>query len=173
MQADAAGYLQYHVKLAILGVSTDGFLCSGGTSPSSGTVLLEEAVAEELPRNFERCVWSLLPADTSGMRPMSPVSPSGRPDSSLRNPNTYVKYGDLVSLQHAKTRQHATVRTTIPSKSAPNCFTVDFAVGQQQNVSHCCFRILPKYKIRQEGEFIRLKDQVAHPHPHPHGEWMP
>ena len=73
----------------------------------------------------------------------------------------YVRYGDTILLQHAKTGCYMMVCTNLPSEFAPNCFTVDFVAGHQVNVADRCFRILPKYKIRQEGEYIRLKDQVC------------
>ena len=81
--------------------------------------------------------------------------PGGR-----HGPEKHVKYGERVLLQHSKTGCNLTVRTAVHSENAPNCFTVDFGVGHQFSASDQLFRILPKYKIRQEGEYIRLRDQV-------------
>ena len=89
----------------------------------------------------------------------SPGSPRGY--SMIYGEDTYVKYGERVLLQHAKTGGHVTVRTSMHSESAPNCFVVDFGAGSQVNSADRWFRILPKYKIRQEGEHIRITDQVC------------
>ena len=54
MEIDQDGYLQYYTKITILGVGTSGYLCSGGTGIAANTVELEEAIDDEMPRNFER-----------------------------------------------------------------------------------------------------------------------
>ena len=138
------GYLQHFAKLAIMGAAREGYMCAGTADTATMTVQMEEPARNEVPHKFERCVWSIVPVDrTPG-----------------QDEKRYVKYGDRVLLQHAKTGHHVTVCTNLPCESAPNCFTVDFNVGRQPNLQEATFRILPRYKIRQEGDFIRLKDQV-------------
>ena len=136
-------YLHYHTKVTVLAVGVEAYLCSRGAGNPSSVIQAEEATSDALPRNFERCVWSILPVE--GLAP---------------NEKRYAKYGDVVVLQHAKTSRHVTVCTSVPSDDAPNCFSVDFVAGQHLSHPDRCFKILPKYKIRQEGEYIRLKDQV-------------
>ena len=185
MEADSDGYLQYHTKITILGVSTRGYLCSGGTGIATGAVELEEAVHDEMPRVFERCVWTILPVDLWN----APTTPTSRDtfqhqkrvhgrlagrfgaksSAAARDETKYVRYGDPILLQHAKTGCHITVCANLPSEFASNCFAVEFVPGHQRSVADRCFRVLPKYKIRQEGERIRLKDQVLFRFAH--SEW--
>ena len=162
MEADSDGYLQYYTKITILGVGIHGFLCSGGTGIAANAVELEEATNDEIPRNFERCVWAILPVDL-----WNTASPTARDAFKYQRAHsrgidetTYVRYGDTVLLQHAKTGCYMMVCTNLTSDSAPNSFAVDFAAGPRVTAADRCFRIVPKYKIRQEGEYIRLKDQV-------------
>ena len=170
------GYLQYHIKITILGAGVDGYLCSGGTGTTPTTLEVEEAVDDAPPRNFERCVWAVVPVDVwdtptrgvsmrrgSKYKKLSDVtktSPAGPPPSAAADDKRCVKYGDLVQLQHVATGSHVVVRPNVAAETAPNCFAVDFVKGPQMAASDRCFRILPKYKIRQEGDYIRLKDQV-------------
>ena len=73
----------------------------------------------------------------------------------------FVRYGDLLQLRHSHTGRHLVVHPNIPSEAEPSCFTVNFRGMQSLNSGDMCFRILPKYKIRRQGDHIRLKDQVA------------
>ena len=104
-----------------------------------------------------RCVCCVLPVDA--WTKSAAVSSQGA-NLVFGEPESYVKYGERVLLQHVKTGSHITVRTSVHSESAPNCFAVDFGTGPQVSAGDRWFRILPKYKIRQEGDYIRLKDQV-------------
>ena len=118
IESEQDGYLQHCAKLAILGAGKEGYMCAGTTGTATMTVQMEEPVDNELPQNFERCVWSILPVDRT----------SGGEDKK------YVKYGDLVLLQHGKTGRNVAVRTNLPSENAPNCLTVDFEIGKQPNL---------------------------------------
>ena len=121
-------------------------------------------------------MWSVLPADALAQasspafdifgKPKQPKQWQTVPDlvvpSMAHEEAKYVKYGERILLQHAKTGGTMTVRTNLHSESAPNCFTVDLSTGQL-NADDNWFRIMPKFKVRQEGEYIRLKDQVGLP----------
>ena len=178
---DTDGYLQFNCRITILGVGTNGYLCSRNTGTSSSNVEMEAAVDGEFPHSFERCVWSMLPVNiwSTGTSQLSSKLDSIRypqhamqrqPSLAQFSPRSgkeaaqYVRYGDLVLLQHVPTSSHLHVCPNLPSEVAPNCCMVEFVKKEHTNVADRCFRILPKYKIRQEGEAIRLKDQVSAVH---------
>ena len=64
---------------------------------------------------------------------------------------------------HATSGARVVVHPHVPSEFELDGFTVGLASESQQHVEDARFRILPKYKIRQEGDAIRLKDQVSAP----------
>ena len=49
-------YLQYNTKLTIVGVETNGYLCSRGRGIAPSTIELEQATDDEMPACFERCM---------------------------------------------------------------------------------------------------------------------
>ena len=141
------------------------------------------ASADYFPcRHSCRCVWSIRPVDIwngpAQARPISSRAPESRKDSLsaffsddpshtaptwVAEEKKYVKYGDVVQLEHATSGTRLVVHPHVPSEFELDGFTVGLASESQQHVEDARFRILPKYKIRQEGDAIRLKDQVSAP----------
>ena len=72
-----------------------------------------------------------------------------------------MKYGDIIFLRHVRSGCHMIVDSDKNSDFEPNCFVVDLGLESETVVADRCFRIVPKYKIRQEGEYVRTKDQVC------------
>ena len=144
IDGEGDGFLQYYTKITILGVGAGGhgYLCSGGMGSSPHAVELEAVVDDTLPANFERCVWSVLPVDIWNTSALSPPErgprkgsgPARRPSGPAPDSKKFVKYGDVVQLQHAKTGSCIIVRTHLPSEIAPDCFMVDFVSESQLNI---------------------------------------
>ena len=111
---------------------------------------------------FLRCVWSVLPADiwNSSIKTVSHGIARMIGGASQGDDDPYVKYGDIIFLQHVRSGSQLMVDSNNHSDFEPNCFVVDLGIENRTRVEDRCFRIVPKYSIRQEREHVRIKDQV-------------
>ncbi|XP_064627454.1 inositol 1,4,5-trisphosphate receptor type 1-like isoform X9 [Lineus longissimus] len=69
-----------------------------------------------------------------------------------------VRYGEIIQLKHLFTGKFIHVNTTQTSKRDKNNMLVSL---QDYNAKHGQFRILPRYKVKSEGEVIQIFDQVV------------
>ncbi|XP_019849736.1 PREDICTED: inositol 1,4,5-trisphosphate receptor type 1-like isoform X1 [Amphimedon queenslandica] len=73
-----------------------------------------------------------------------------------RRAGTKVVYGDLIQLQHVASGKFVNVRSEA-SKTESNNLLVNLS---EENSDGCSFVILPRYKVRSEGDEIRFSDQM-------------
>eukprot|EP00053_Salpingoeca_punica_P017480 m.168492 g.168492 ORF g.168492 m.168492 type:complete len:2590 (+) comp17217_c0_seq4:243-8012(+) len=69
-----------------------------------------------------------------------------------------VVYGQLVQLFHLNTEQYVRISSNITSKREPSNMKVEMSADL---LKHAWFRIMPRYKVRAEGDFVRMTDQVV------------
>eukprot|EP00667_Euglena_gracilis_P000044 EG_transcript_44 len=145
--ARAAGPLPYLSKVTLYSSSAAGYL--GSTSLTSPDLSVEEVGEGSWPLSFERCVFY--------------VKPAGSSIRSGRQSQTHtVTYGDVVWLQHTYTGRFLTLRKRSQSLVERSCFRMSLVEENDVDDSTCLgFRILPRYKVRQEGERVRALDQVV------------
>ena len=69
-----------------------------------------------------------------------------------------VRYGDIVQLRHMYTHKFVHVSTTSTSTRDKNNMKIEL---QTFNAKHAQFRIQPRYKVKSEGEYVQVYDQVV------------
>lgn len=69
-----------------------------------------------------------------------------------------VIYGQTIQLMHNHSRKFVRVSSTSTSKIEPSNMKVDL---HEHSVRNSWFRIMPRYKVRAEGDNVRLGDQVV------------
>ncbi|XP_074663089.1 inositol 1,4,5-trisphosphate-gated calcium channel ITPR3-like [Tubulanus polymorphus] len=69
-----------------------------------------------------------------------------------------VRYGEIIQLKHFFTRKYLHVNTTQTSKRDKNNMLVSL---HEYNAKNAQYRILPRYKVKSEGEVIQIFDQVV------------
>ncbi|XP_050396213.1 inositol 1,4,5-trisphosphate receptor type 1 [Patella vulgata] len=69
-----------------------------------------------------------------------------------------VRYGEIVQLKHLFTRKFVHMSTTHTSKKDKNNMRVSL---HEFNAKNAQFRILPRYKVKSEGEVVQLYDQIV------------
>ncbi|XP_019861438.1 PREDICTED: uncharacterized protein LOC100634093 isoform X2 [Amphimedon queenslandica] len=67
-----------------------------------------------------------------------------------------VVYGDLIQLQHVASKMFVRVCSEA-SKTESNNLLVSLSA---ENFEECIFKILPRYKVRSEGDEVRFNDQL-------------
>eukprot|EP00043_Microstomoeca_roanoka_P019214 m.213666 g.213666 ORF g.213666 m.213666 type:complete len:2617 (+) comp16958_c0_seq4:400-8250(+) len=75
-----------------------------------------------------------------------------------RRNGDHVVYGQVVQLWHPFTQSYVRVSSTVTSPVEPSNMRIEL----EQAVSrYSYFRIMPRYKVRAEGEYIRMGDQIV------------
>ncbi|XP_035825085.1 inositol 1,4,5-trisphosphate receptor type 3 isoform X3 [Aplysia californica] len=69
-----------------------------------------------------------------------------------------VRYGEIVQLKHGFTGKYVQMSTTHTSKKDKNNMRISLI---QFNAKNAQFRILPRYKVKSEGEVVQLYDQIV------------
>ncbi|CAL1526674.1 unnamed protein product [Lymnaea stagnalis] len=69
-----------------------------------------------------------------------------------------VRYGEIVQLKHLFTGKFVHMSTTHTSKKDKNNMKVSLI---EFNAKNAQFRILPRYKVKSEGEVVQLYDQIC------------
>ncbi|PVD21456.1 hypothetical protein C0Q70_19629 [Pomacea canaliculata] len=69
-----------------------------------------------------------------------------------------VRYGEIVQLKHMFTGKFVHMNTTHTSKKDKNNMKVSLV---EFNAKNAQFRILPRYKVKSEGEVVQLYDQIV------------
>lgn len=69
-----------------------------------------------------------------------------------------VRYGDIIQLQHDFSNKYVHVSTTTTSNRDKNNMQV---LLHDYHAKHAQFRILPRYKVKSEGEYVQYGDQVV------------
>lgn len=102
---------------------------------------------------FDRCVFRFqFPPQTHGRRGKKPVADQ-------RNVNsTHLTYGRTVCLVHAYSGLYVTV-VRKPADGNASHFSV-VLMSQEDAGSACKFRVMPRYKIRSEGDRVYDKDMI-------------
>ncbi|KAL8600024.1 hypothetical protein ACOMHN_057793 [Nucella lapillus] len=75
-----------------------------------------------------------------------------------RNRGKKVLYGHTVQLQHLFTNKYVHVSTTKTSRTESNNMAVEL---QGENAKHAQFRIMPRYKVKAEGDVVQVNDQIV------------
>ncbi|CAH1798712.1 unnamed protein product [Owenia fusiformis] len=68
-----------------------------------------------------------------------------------------VRYGEVVQLRHVFTGKYIHISTTQTSRRDKNNMMIFL---QDFNAKHAQFRILPRYKVKSEGEVVQIYDQI-------------
>ncbi|KAK6195492.1 hypothetical protein SNE40_000911 [Patella caerulea] len=69
-----------------------------------------------------------------------------------------VVYGQLIQLRHLFTGKYVHVSTKKTSNTESNNMTVEL---KPENAKHCRFRIMPRYKVKSEGDVVQIGDQIV------------
>ncbi|XP_055890997.1 inositol 1,4,5-trisphosphate receptor-like isoform X3 [Biomphalaria glabrata] len=69
-----------------------------------------------------------------------------------------VRYGEIVQLKHVFTGKFVHMSTTHTSKNDKNNMKISLI---EFNAKNAQFRILPRYKVKSEGEVVQLYDQIV------------
>ena len=69
-----------------------------------------------------------------------------------------VVYGQVVQLYHTASRQYVRTSSSITSRREPSHLKVDLSSETTRN---SWFRIMPRYKVRAEGDRVRMNDQIV------------
>eukprot|EP00056_Hartaetosiga_gracilis_P010415 m.153526 g.153526 ORF g.153526 m.153526 type:complete len:2653 (+) comp13309_c1_seq5:67-8025(+) len=76
----------------------------------------------------------------------------------MRREGDHVVYGQIVQLKHATSNEFIRVSDTITSSTEPNNMRIEL----DQNIGRSSFfKIMPRYKVRAEGERVRMGDQIV------------
>ncbi|XP_070173454.1 inositol 1,4,5-trisphosphate-gated calcium channel ITPR3-like [Littorina saxatilis] len=75
-----------------------------------------------------------------------------------RNQGKKVLYGHTVQLRHLFTKKYVHVSTTKTSRTESNNMAVEL---QCENAKHAQFRIMPRYKVKAEGDVVQVDDQIV------------
>ncbi|KAK7486477.1 hypothetical protein BaRGS_00022278, partial [Batillaria attramentaria] len=75
-----------------------------------------------------------------------------------RNQGKKVLYGHTVQLRHLFTSKYIHVSTTKTSRTESNNMAVEL---QAENAKHAQFRIMPRYKVKAEGDVVQVDDQIV------------
>ncbi|ELT91343.1 hypothetical protein CAPTEDRAFT_201920 [Capitella teleta] len=68
-----------------------------------------------------------------------------------------VRYGEVIQLKHVFTSKYIHISTTQTSRRDKNNMLVHL---QEYNSKHAQVKILPRYKVKSEGEFVQIFDQI-------------
>ncbi|ESN99319.1 hypothetical protein HELRODRAFT_162842 [Helobdella robusta] len=68
-----------------------------------------------------------------------------------------VRYGEIIQLKHVFSNKYIHVSTTQTSRRDKNNMLIYL---QNFNAKHAQFRLLPRYKVKSEGEFVQVLDQI-------------
>lgn len=69
-----------------------------------------------------------------------------------------VLYGQIIQLRHLFTNKYIHVSTTKTSNTETNNMAVELLA---ENAKHAQFRIMPRYKVKAEGDVVQVDDQVV------------
>lgn len=69
-----------------------------------------------------------------------------------------VTYGQLLQLYHRHSDKYVRVSSTSTSRMEPSNMRVEM---ESLNSKNAWFRIMPRYKVRAEGDYVRTNDQVV------------
>nr|XP_022345635.1 inositol 1,4,5-trisphosphate receptor type 3-like isoform X6 [Crassostrea virginica] len=69
-----------------------------------------------------------------------------------------VLYGQIIQLRHLFTNKYIHVSTTKTSTTETNNMAVELLLD---NAKHAQFRIMPRYKVKAEGDVVQVDDQVV------------
>ncbi|XP_062567417.1 inositol 1,4,5-trisphosphate receptor type 3-like isoform X1 [Saccostrea cucullata] len=69
-----------------------------------------------------------------------------------------VLYGQIIQLRHLFTNKYIHVSTTKTSNTETNNMAVELLAD---NAKHAQFRIMPRYKVKAEGDVVQVDDQVV------------
>ncbi|CAC5372088.1 unnamed protein product [Mytilus coruscus] len=69
-----------------------------------------------------------------------------------------VVYGQIIQLQHTFTQKYIHVSTTKTSSTESNNMAVELL---ESNAKHCQFKIMPRYKVKAEGDVVQVDDQIV------------
>ncbi|XP_070173522.1 inositol 1,4,5-trisphosphate-gated calcium channel ITPR3-like [Littorina saxatilis] len=75
-----------------------------------------------------------------------------------RNQGKRVLYGTVVQLRHLFTRKYLHVSTKKTSQTESNNMAVEL---QLENAKNAQFRIMPRYKVKAEGDVVQVDDQIV------------
>nr|XP_022341729.1 inositol 1,4,5-trisphosphate receptor type 2-like isoform X2 [Crassostrea virginica] len=80
-----------------------------------------------------------------------------------------VRYGEVVQLKHVFTGKFVHMSTTQTSQKDKNNMKVSL---HEYNAKNAQFRILPRYKVKSEGEIVQLFDQIVFESVKSHGHYF-
>ena len=107
------------------------------------------------PPNFERCVFCI-----HAVNRWQPDNDGPSDTSSGGRPN--IHYGDMVELRHAYSEKWLCMLTKAKSeKESSSLLTGLVGFEDMNNDTIFRFKLLPKYKVRFEGESVQINDQVV------------
>ncbi|XP_061178320.1 inositol 1,4,5-trisphosphate receptor type 2-like [Saccostrea echinata] len=69
-----------------------------------------------------------------------------------------VLYGQIIQLRHLFTNKYIHVSTTKTSDTETNNMAVEL---KEENSKHALFRLMPRYKVKAEGDVVQVDDQVV------------
>ncbi|KAK6195687.1 hypothetical protein SNE40_001061 [Patella caerulea] len=69
-----------------------------------------------------------------------------------------VLYGQVIQLRHLFSDKYVHVSTTKTSNTESNNMAVEL---RSENAKHCQFRIMPRYKVKSEGDVVQVDDQIV------------
>ncbi|CAH1798283.1 unnamed protein product [Owenia fusiformis] len=100
--------------------------------------------------------------DTKAYLSQSKLSAQAENDDNIaeqrRQQGKRVRYGEIIQLKHMFTGKFIHVSTTQTSRRDKNNMMVHL---QDFNAKNAQFRILPRYKVKSEGEVIQIYDQIV------------
>ncbi|KAK3085572.1 hypothetical protein FSP39_005468 [Pinctada imbricata] len=80
-----------------------------------------------------------------------------------------VRYGEIVQLKHVFTGKFVHMSTTQTSQKDKNNMKVSL---HEYNAKNAQFRIIPRYKVKSEGEIVQLFDQIVFESVKSHGHYF-
>ena len=94
--------------------------------------------------SYERCVFTVEPVEHA-----------------TYHDEKRVTYGQLVQLHHMSTGKYLCVNRKVRAETEKNCFKVMLAKkSDMTDGKSSVFAVKPLYRVRQEGEAVRMNDQV-------------
>eukprot|EP00754_Rhynchopus_humris_P023238 Rhum_TRINITY_DN14827_c12_g1::Rhum_TRINITY_DN14827_c12_g1_i1::g.122112::m.122112 len=144
-------------RMALFSETCCGFLASDGIT--SNSLVVERLDTDEAceknplnlhhyPNHFERCVFTLTRIDIWDSQGLGNVT--GDP----------LLYGQVITLRHIYTDTLLCVNRRTQSTVAVGCNKVGLVERSQIKDRSHYFKILPRYKVRSEGDRVRSTDQI-------------
>ena len=148
-QAPAQTILHYGFKVSLGSQSPEGLVWNCVHSDGLNVHSSMPGQVAQPDWNYERCVFTVEPVDHQSAA------------TDYKTVAT-VSYGQLVQLRHVSSDKYFCVNRKVQAETEKNGFKVMLAKKSESMADgrSSVFALKPLYRVRQEGESVRLNDQV-------------